>query len=79
MYALGGNNYVEAGVGNDTANITPSTGLSETLDINVNRWRLRAKVVYYCSIPIALLGFILILLDLSKEDAETISLCSSSK
>ena len=78
-YALRGNNYVEAGVGNDTANITRSTDLSEMPGINVPRWRLRAKVVYYCSIPIALLGFILILVDLSKEDAETISLCSSAK
>ena len=79
VYALRGNNYVEAGGGNDVANIIRSTSQSEKSDINVHRWRLRAKVVYYCSIPIAVLGFILILVDLSKEDAETVSLCSSAK
>ena len=73
-----GNNYIQAR-DEEGANVDTNTGSNSITEVNVSQWRLRAKVIYYCSIPLALVGFVLILIDLTKEDEETITLCSGNK
>ena len=73
---VSGGNYMEA---IDTEDGIGSNSRNNNNGVNIAQWRLRAKIIYYCSIPLAVIGFILILVDLTKEDEEVVSLCSGTK
>ena len=46
-------------------------------DPHLIKWRFRAKVVMYLSIPLGFLGFLLTIIKLASEDQEIISMCGN--